>query len=132
MQVGHHSSKITGENIELRRLEALPHAVLFTSSGNGLVVLGRVEVRDVALRGTDSQVIKFKFNFNTESRTVFNTLLMSSSMASKTICVSENRNTAGWALMPAYSNISLRDSRHSDRPVWERQRHESRAAWALW
>ena len=49
---------------------------------------------------------------------------MSSSMASNTICVSLKRKTAGWALMPAYNNISLRDSRHSDSPVWERHRHE--------
>ena len=56
---------------------------------------------------------------------VFNTLLMSSSIASNTIWVSLKRNTAGWALMPAYNNISLRDSRHSDSPVWERHRHET-------
>jgi hypothetical protein len=43
----------------------------------------------------DSQVIKFNFNFNTESRTVLRTLLTSSSMASKTICVSLKRKTAG-------------------------------------
>ena len=37
-------------------------------------------------------------------------------MASKTICVSLNKKTAGCALMPAYNKISLRDSLHSDRP----------------
>ena len=52
MQVRHDARQVTRENIELRRLEPLPHAVLLAGRRDGLVVLGRVEVRDVALRGT--------------------------------------------------------------------------------
>ena len=116
MQVRHDARQVTRENIELRRLEPLPHAVLLAGRRDGLVVLGRVEVRDVALCGTDIVKFKFNFNFNAESLAVLRTLLMSSSMASKTICVSLNKKTAGCALMPAYNKISLRDSLHSDRP----------------
>ena len=56
---------------------------------------------------------------------VLSTLLMSSSMDSKTICVSEKRKTTGCALMPASRSTSLSASRHSDMPkplvisIWE-------------
>ena len=50
MQVRHDPREVTGEDVEFGRLEALPHAVLLAGRRDRLVVLGRVEVRDVALR----------------------------------------------------------------------------------
>ena len=99
MQVRHHSSKIASEDVEFGRLQSFPHAVLLASCCYGFIIFRSVQVRDVAL--CVQHEFKFKFNFNAESLAVLRTLLMSSSMASNTICVSLKRKTAGWALMPA-------------------------------